>query len=824
MPRFNALEIDISLAVTSLHDTLSDNIELRMGSSQKKDAGRIDAALRGGRKLLERPIRDSEVGVLQYLGASGDMAFFVAEAGDGVPASSISSRAANSVVSECAVGAMDDSSHQSTNLESIVFYDNMPVLADVVAIKTPPSQRSHTQSKATSSGRTAPTTTSPLPGHMRRLLSDEPEQQALSICVGYSDKTFLRRERAATTTGKDLKFEIYINGEFADISYVSTRRSGATAKKNGGIEVFSGQRFHRQAEKPWIYQHVADQNDELDIDGSHRWADIQDALRQAADVRGVNKYGQRTMTDDFLLALAELETPDHLKPKSANIGVIDIVITAGSGRKYGPETPYIGVPTRMDDKKPGASTKNTSAVGTPVMDVVSGSTVRDSPGTSVIDPVLLASSPALPPPRRSWTTSTIDPQLQSKGVVTPQVGRLLAMPVIDPQLLPESPTMHQAKQSPTPSLVNPQLQLDILALAQPHRSLASMDVEHESLPDSPALPQAGPKRSNRRAQSYELVQSNPTAKHGAEQYKAIKTTPQQKYIESYENAHGRPGGKRSTRQRVGDMRKMSPEKQKVVLQELKSQLSAQDIAAIMESLEIDANALEESPSKKVRFRSPVPGPEPEADLFAHDKDISDSPILQPVVREHTPTFAEIFAAQESTMYDSSMIPSRYEHIDPRLLSLNPHSNTPEPAVVQQRVDMALELGANESGALMQKLSPVKRRQTPASSLSYGPVELDVKKHGNAGRKKTALSAAPTDLREPLPSPSPRRKALTPKKGSETREALMAAEAEESFVVPRLSEGSAVGYAAAGVQRQIGKIRGGEFEEEEFLVGMRFYVW
>jgi hypothetical protein len=48
-------------------------------------------------------------------------------------------------------------------------------------------------------------------------------------------------------------------------------------------------------------------------------------------------------------------------------------------------------------------------------------------------------------------------------------------------------------------------------------------------------------------------------------------------------------------------------------------------------------------------------------------------------------------------------------------------------------------------------------------------------------------------------------------------------AVKNFQIPELFKGSAVSYADGDKQRQAIKARGGEFEEQQFMVGMRFIV-
>ena len=85
MPTHNSLGISASLLVSDLDKTLSNAIKLRMGTSQKKDAKRIESELSKGRALLEKPIGTdkAKVGVIQFVGDDKQMALLAVEASDG---------------------------------------------------------------------------------------------------------------------------------------------------------------------------------------------------------------------------------------------------------------------------------------------------------------------------------------------------------------------------------------------------------------------------------------------------------------------------------------------------------------------------------------------------------------------------------------------------------------------------------------------------------------------------------------------------------------------------------------------------------------------
>lgn len=101
-----------------------------------------------------------------------------------------------------------------------------------------------------------------------------------------------------------------------------------------------------QTEKPWVYS--SEDSSAPEKDAEQRWFAISKALENHARKRGTDRYGDLPPSAEFLGALAAIKLPDRLKAAPC-IGVIDVVITAGKGQKYGPDTAYLTGPTRMDD-------------------------------------------------------------------------------------------------------------------------------------------------------------------------------------------------------------------------------------------------------------------------------------------------------------------------------------------------------------------------------------------------------------------------------------------------------------------------------------------
>jgi hypothetical protein len=254
MPTYNSLGISATLVVTDLEQTLSDEINMRMGANHQKDAKRIQSRLSNGRTLLEQPVglRNSKVGVLQFVGEDEDMVLFLVKAND-------SQDNGESSVVDSDVGQGDRPA--STNVEPAPTND------------TTPSRWAHVQD-ATGRERTRNRTKSPDDGNCRsrrRKQSTEitthdqvatPAAEAiptqaqrrsltndgkLALCLKVDCTKFYQKEKndVPLLNGKDLKLEVFINGELVEVSFESSR-----PYKRADVIQFSGTRFHRQVSSP----------------------------------------------------------------------------------------------------------------------------------------------------------------------------------------------------------------------------------------------------------------------------------------------------------------------------------------------------------------------------------------------------------------------------------------------------------------------------------------------------------------------------------------------------------------------------------------------
>jgi hypothetical protein len=178
---------------------------------------------------------------------------------------------------------------------------------------------------------------------------------ALSLHVNLSDRTFV--------SGLDdrnklhLKVDVLFNGQLSGCSFLphSNVRTGVKSLH----QIFTGSRVDFLAERPWVIlpPHFAADGFPSKRKGStsieKRWDDICDALMRESDERGTDKQGNIPPSARFLKALATTQMPAQVsgmqEPGSKDFGVIDVVISAGDGRKVTSGAGYLKAPQRLLD-------------------------------------------------------------------------------------------------------------------------------------------------------------------------------------------------------------------------------------------------------------------------------------------------------------------------------------------------------------------------------------------------------------------------------------------------------------------------------------------
>jgi hypothetical protein len=129
----------------------------------------------------------------------------------------------------------------------------------------------------------------------------------------------------------------------------------------GHHQVFAGTRVDFLAERPWIILPPGLAADGTVRKGStktrsaeQRWAQICLALQEEARERGTNEESEMPPTADFLSALATMPMPEQVRDMQqagGNVfGTVDVVITAGEGRKLVSGIGYLKAPRRLADE------------------------------------------------------------------------------------------------------------------------------------------------------------------------------------------------------------------------------------------------------------------------------------------------------------------------------------------------------------------------------------------------------------------------------------------------------------------------------------------
>ncbi|KAL1599257.1 hypothetical protein SLS59_006274 [Nothophoma quercina] len=190
-------------------------------------------------------------------------------------------------------------------------------------------------------------------GAHRPYASEDNRLRALSLHVKLSDKAFVSGFAGKT----HLKIEVLFNGQLSTCSLVHTNdiRSGAKSFH----QVFAGSRVDFLAERPWVLLPPYTTADggtrrfRKTITPPERWSQISTAILEEADERGTNRAGKASPSAEFLRALAKMRMPDAVtnmqKPGGRKFGIVDVLITAGTGNKLTTGTNYLKKPQRLRD-------------------------------------------------------------------------------------------------------------------------------------------------------------------------------------------------------------------------------------------------------------------------------------------------------------------------------------------------------------------------------------------------------------------------------------------------------------------------------------------
>lgn len=314
MPTYHARGVTTRLGVSSLADTVTPNIVLRKGDIVRKQCEQAEQQLRGSRFLGEKrvdfPVDEPNFELHWLAGAP----FMQIEVGwDLFPRHD----------------EEESAQHPNTTMDS-------------ASARPPPAKYGTYET------------------------GDDP--LALSLHVITSERTFI--SGLDKSNKLHIKIEVFVNGRLSNCLFFPPYeyRSGAKAFH----QVFGGHRVDFLAERPWVIlppNTAADGSQRNATSSSSvddRWEEICKALSTEADHRGSNRSSGVPPTAELLKALAAMAMPHEVRtmqsPGGRKLGIIDVIITAGNGRKVTSGAAYLKAPQRFDDENfPLRSTAESSA-------------------------------------------------------------------------------------------------------------------------------------------------------------------------------------------------------------------------------------------------------------------------------------------------------------------------------------------------------------------------------------------------------------------------------------------------------------------------------
>ncbi|KAF2100875.1 hypothetical protein NA57DRAFT_54948 [Rhizodiscina lignyota] len=380
MPTYYASDTKVSLLVSSLDKTTHQTVEYRQSAKQNENVAHSQTELEGGQKLQEVAIK-GDAGRVRFLGEYDEVPFLLVRAGLDlfqapiVTAHGVTKAApdARSLQASPASNASQEEQKESGEAGTTVQKGSQSLVQKDGPVDQAPKPFSTVTPKAEGKKRMGSATTAPptdprtpLPHLLRQISTNsarasvipEPQAlpQALSVLVNLGVKSFLRSDDP-----QDIKIEIFLNGIFAGSSFIPAKRSPRRDPRAVTV-ILSGTRCHRVIEKPWILVPPG-QNTDGSLRGRKRgkptaedhWGQISEALLNESDSRRHDQSGSRPPTAEYLEHLAKFTAPNDVKnlqkPGGLKLGVVDVIISLGSGERMGPIGARVTSPDKMVDSK-----------------------------------------------------------------------------------------------------------------------------------------------------------------------------------------------------------------------------------------------------------------------------------------------------------------------------------------------------------------------------------------------------------------------------------------------------------------------------------------
>ncbi|KAF2430186.1 hypothetical protein EJ08DRAFT_255900 [Tothia fuscella] len=397
MPTYRPLQTTVQLYVCPLDETTTTQPERRKAAFSTNEADKAERNIKRGRLLKETPIPYcNENSRLHFLGLNQEVPFFLIHAGEDLfrknqeesvaehaqavlkdveagTSHSGARRDSQQIDLDIAFGAELQSSPLSS-VDSVNHADSLSEITEGPRMLIPFHPASGVEKAATihpvadsrqSSATYPKLTTAARADYSSKEGFDAP--QAIALYLNTSEKAFLPAF-GETSTAQDVKVDVFYNGELTECMTIPSRwKSNTTVKPAGAVTnpVISGRRVDRLVERPWVVVPIIQNADGSLRSTRHtkaskagakgRWEEISKAILHEAEMQGFNKYGDCTPTGSYLASLAALPMPEAVeklqKGGGPKFGVIDIVISVGTGKKGRPDTYYLKQPTRLANER-----------------------------------------------------------------------------------------------------------------------------------------------------------------------------------------------------------------------------------------------------------------------------------------------------------------------------------------------------------------------------------------------------------------------------------------------------------------------------------------
>ncbi|EON68986.1 hypothetical protein W97_08244 [Coniosporium apollinis CBS 100218] len=384
MPKYFAANTEVRLSVASLADTTTVDPELRKSSAATGNAETADRLLKAGKRLYEQPVVPSEDdGLLGFLGEHQDIPFFMVHASvdilEPAPTRSFyrgdnSGRLQLRPLEEPS-GPQLRSPLSASSLTDLPSTPCLPDEEDWLETQLNASQGTRGKQRRMESSPTRAATTRSAASHRNfapKTTNAELGLQALSVQVKLSSKSFLRSfdER---NVAQDVKMDVFFNGDLIASTFVPARYKSEIKHFTELHQQFSGKKIHNLLERVLVLVPLGQNADgslrslkrgkAASAGAAERWHQISTILEEEAEKQGFNQYGDRSPVGEYLASLAALPMPEAVqglqKPGGLKFGVIDVILTAGKGKKYGPSTRYLSGPERLVDDRYLIKTRET---------------------------------------------------------------------------------------------------------------------------------------------------------------------------------------------------------------------------------------------------------------------------------------------------------------------------------------------------------------------------------------------------------------------------------------------------------------------------------